>query len=418
MQKFLSQNRWVLLLAVTLGQCVANFPQGWAIFQPYVTAQYGYTSDAATSIIPITVACYGFVSILGGRFQDRVSPRRAALLGSLSVALAFFNAWWIPGGNPLYMYLGFSLFFGGGCGFLTQALIATLMKWYADRMGFAGGFSGAVSGLYMIGQTYVTEALLSRVSARTAMLTMGVYSLTVALAVTCLLVSPTPDYIEEKRALAALKSRSKSAQARVVDFTPTEMLRTPQYYLLFASIMFIYPAYQLVNPQLVHLCTARGLSKDLALSAVAIGSAASAAGRLVIPSLSDRLGRKPTMTAMWALTALAAFLFMTAGGSALLVVWGALALVYSGGFALVAPFTRDLFGFQNSGANAGLVSLSESAGSLLGPALLALLTPLLGGSTVHLVGIASALLAAGCALAIPTDMARQKTRLAAKQRAH
>lgn len=403
MQTFLTKHRWVLLLAVTLGQCVANFPQGWAVFQPYITVQYGYTADAATSIMPITVAFYGVVSILGGRFQDKVSPRRAALLGTASVALAFFNAWWIPGGNPLYMYLGFSLFFGGGCGFLTQALVATLMKWYADRMGFAGGFSGAVSGLYMIGQTYVTEALLSRVSARTAMLVMGIYSLIVALAVACLLISPTPEYMVEKRALAAQKSAGRT-NAKVVDFTPTQMLRTRQYYLLFAAIMFIYPAYQLLSPQLVSLCTARGLSKDLALSTVALGSAAAAAGRLVIPSLSDRLGRKPTMAAMWCLTTLAAFLFMVSGPATLPAIWGLLALVYSGGFALVAPFTRDLFGFANSGANAGLVSLSESAGSLLGPALLALLGPVLGGNTVHLVGVASAALATGAVLLINTNV--------------
>lgn len=414
MERFLSRNRWVLLLAVTLGQCVANFPQGWAVFQPYVMEQYGYTADAATSVIPITVAIYGFVSILGGRFQDKVSPRLAALLGSCSVGLAFFNAWWLPGGNPLYMYLGFSLFFGGGCGFFTQALVSTLMKWYADRMGFAGGFSGAVAGIYMIGQTYVTEALLSHVPARTAMLVMGVYSLTIALAVSALLVSPGPDYILERQALAAQKAKGAAPAAQSVDFTPTQMLRTPQYYLLFAAIMFIYPAYQLVSPQLVSLCTARGLTKDLALSAVAVGSAASAVGRLVIPSLSDRLGRKPTMAAMWGLTTLAAFLFMTAGGSALLAVWGLLALVYSGGFALVAPFTRDLFGFQNSGANAGLVSLAESAGSLLGPALLTLFSPTLGGATVHLVGIASAVLATLSVLFIQTDTAPQKARLERK----
>lgn len=410
MQNFLSKHRWVLLLAVTLGQCVANFPQGWAVFQPYIMEQYGYTADAATLVMPITVAFFGLVSILGGRFQDKVSPRPAALIGTLLVTLAFLNAWWIPGGKPLYMYLGFSLFFGGGCGFLFQALIATLMKWYADRMGFAGGFSGAAAGVYMIGQTYVTEALLSHIPARTAMLVMGLYSLTVALAVTCLLVAPTPEYIAERQARAALKSR-RADDVRAVDFAPGEMLRTPQYYLLFATIMCIIPVYQLLSPQLVSLCTAKGLSKDLALSAVALGSAAAAMGRLAIPSLSDRLGRKPTMAAMWLLSAGAALLFALSSGSVLPGIWMVLALVYNGGYALIAPFTRDLFGFRNSGANAGLVSLSESAGSLLGPALLTLFTPLLGAGAVHWVGIGSALAALAAVLAIRPDTRPERARL-------
>ena len=174
------------------------------------------------------------------------------------------------------------------------------------------------------------------------------------------------------------------------------------------------PAFQLINPQLVSLCMARGLDKELALSATAIASAATAVGRFTVPTLSDRFGRRRTMAAMWAATALCLAVFMTVSGPAMVGSWAALSLVYSGGYVMLGAFTNDLFGFRNSGSNIGLTNLSNTIGSLLGPVLLTALTPAFGGNTVYYIGIGGTLLATGCVLLIRTDMAREKARLEAR----
>lgn len=412
MQRFLTRHRWVVLACSITVQCLTNFVAVWAVYQPYVAAEYGYTSDAATLVMSTCNLFFGVLSIAGGRVQDRVSPRFAAVVGVLGVTLSFFNAWWIPGGKPLFMYAGFCLFFGGGCGFLNQATTATLLKYYPDRKGFATGFSSAASAVYIIVLTYLSEAMIGRLGVRLSLLAMGGVTLVVGLGCALLLVAPPEPCIAEKSALAPVPAHTGAGGS--VDFTPAQVLRTPQYYLLIGSVILALPAFQLINPQLVSLCMARGLDKELALSATAIASAATAVGRFTVPTLSDRFGRRRTMAAMWAATALCLAAFMTVSGPAMVGSWAALSLVYSGGYVMLGAFTNDLFGFRNSGSNIGLTNLSNTIGSLLGPVLLTALTPAFGGNTVYYIGIGGTLLATGCVLLIRTDMAREKARLEAR----
>ncbi len=410
MQQTLEKNRWIALVSCILCQCVCNFPAMWAVFQPYVAAEYGYTQGASTLVMPMCVVFFGVISIIGGRVQDTVSPKIAGLIGTALIGMGFINAWWIPAGQPLYMYVGFCLFFGGGCGFLMQASIANLMKWYADKKGFAGGITGAVAGLYCMAAIFGAEFVLSRFGARTTMLFVGIASWAIGFLMCLTLVIPTRQYIEEKDAAGKQKTAGKqrSKNTEMVDFTPAEMLRTPQYYLLTLSLLAIIPAFQLISPQMVSLCIQKGLTKEVALSATAIAAGATALGRFVIPMISDRIGRKETMAAMWACTLALAIAFMFAGGTSILVVFALLSFCYSGGFAVNMPFINDMFGFKNAGTNSGFVNISGSVGSLLGPMLLNLAIPLLGTYAVHIVGIAGAAISLCCMLAINPNTAKTK----------
>lgn len=192
------------------------------------------------------------------------------------------------------------------------------------------------------------------------------------------------------------------------DFTPAEMLRTRQFYLFFAAVMFLTPAYNLLAPQFVSLGMAKGLNKAQALSAFSLGSGAGAVSKLIIPALSDKLGRKPTMTVLWGCTAVFALLFYLASGSPVMVIWVCMCLFYSGGSTLINPFNTDLFGLANAGANFGIMNISSSAGSLLGPVVQGLLTPILGNSATCLVSCVSAFLGFGAMAGIQPDMSGYK----------
>ena len=418
MQNTLSKNRWLMLLTYTLCQCVCNFPSAWGVFQPYVATEYGYTGDAATLVMPLCVVFYGLMCIIGGRVQDTVSPRIASFIGSTMITIAFFNAFWIPAGNPLFMYVGFSCFFGGGCGFLFSSMFACTMKWYADKKGFAGGFTGCIAGLYIILLTYGAEYMLANLGARRSFLFIGIASAVIAFSISLFTVNPTREFMAEKSAAALERSAAgKSNQIEVVDFTTPEMLRTKQYYLLIFSIMLIMPSYMLINPALVTICMGKGLTKQAALSALAISSATTAVGRLVIPWISDFMGRKKATVLMWGCVAASAFLFMVVGGYGAIVAYSALAFFYSGGFAIIGPMATELFGFRYAGTNVGFVNVSNSAGSLIGPMLLAMFTPFLGDSASSIVGIGAAVLATLCMVLLNTNMKETKAKMDAKAEA-
>ena len=286
---------------------------------------------------------------------------------------------------------------------------------HPDRKGFATGFSSAASAVYIIVLTYLSEAMIGRLGVRLSLLAMGGVTLVVGLGCALLLAAPPEPYIAEKSTLAPVPAHTGAGGS--VDFTPAQVLRTPQYYLLIGSVILALPAFQLINPQLVSLCMPPPRPGQ---GAGPLGhrhrSAATAVGRFVVPTLSDRFGRRRTMAAMWAATALCLAVFMTVSGPAMVGSWAALSLVYSGGYVMLGAFTNDLFGFRNSGSNIGLTNLPNTIGSLLGPVLLTALTPAFGGNTVYYIGIGigGTLLATGCVLLIRTDMATEKTRLEAR----
>lgn len=403
MQALFMKKRSLFLLIAVVGQCLGNFPSAWAVYQPYVALEYGYTSNAATLVMSICVVFYGIIAILGGLVIDHLSPRTAALIGVAAIALSFFNAWWIPAGNPLYLYLGFCLFYGGGCGFFMQAITSTLIKYYADKSGFAVGFSGACCAVYIILLTYVSELMITRLGVRRSFLAMGVLTIVIGLFCAWTMISPTPAYITER-----IRQPQRSTDSQCCDLAPAQMLRTRQYYLLVLSFLFIIPAFQLINPQLVSLCVERGLTKEAALTATATASAATALGRFLIPSLSDRLGRKRTVLVMWAATASFTLLFMGAEGPLIAVSWALVSLVYSGGFALLSSFTSDLFGLTYAGSNLGLTNLSNTIGSLIGPLLLTAASPMFGEQAVYHVGIGCAALAFLSMLFLNTNLRKQE----------
>lgn len=405
MQQIFVKNRWMVLLFAVICQCISTFPSAWGVFQPYIVNEFGYTPEAATFAMPLCVVSFGVFSILGGRLQDKVSPKFASLIGITMIGIGFFNAFWIPVGNPLFMYIGFSMLFGGGCGFLITSTFSCSMKWFPDKKGFAQGFTTSMSGVYLILLTYVGEFLLATFGVRKTFLFIGIVSLILGYLVCSLLVDPTEEYILSKN---QPQSDSETTKEAVVDFTPAQMLRTKQYYLLIFTIMLIMPSMMLLNPQLISICMERGLSKDTALFALALSSGATAAGRLIIPWLSDFFGRKKTMLLMWLFVLGMSVAFMVTSGFSIVIIYAALTFFYSGGFAIIGPITSDLFGFKNAGANYGLVNISNSIGSLVGPILLSALAPILGINAASYIGIACTVLAFIALFAIDTNTAAIK----------
>lgn len=411
MQTILTKKRWIVLLATVLAQCCCNFPNVWGVFQPYVANVYGYSADAATLVMPLCVAAFGVFSIFGGRVQDTHSPRTAALIGTVMISASFFIGSVLPAGNPLLFYFGFSMFFGGGCGFVNGGLFPCLMKWYADKKGFAGGVMSAVAAAFSILLTYLCDTLLGGFGPRKTLAGIGVVCMVVLFVTSLCYVNPTDAYIQEKSALAPGGKKEKNSEAASIDFTTAEMLRTKQYYLLILCMVFAMPAVMLINPALVSIGMERGLSKAMSLNALAIASGAAAAGRFLVPWISDHAGRKRTLLIMWGATALASFWFMKAGGFGIVAAFAVVAFVNNGGFTIIGPLTNDLFGFRYSGTNMGFVNIANSAGALIGPLLLTFFTPLLGADARSWIAIVGAVLAFVCVLVLSTNMAAVRRKM-------
>ncbi|MBQ8646603.1 MAG: MFS transporter, partial [Oscillospiraceae bacterium] len=149
-----------------------------------------------------------------------------------------------------------------------------------------------------------------------------------------------------------------------LDLHPARMLRTRDYRLIVGSAALATPAVLLFSPILVQLGQERGLSEAAAHWAVVLGSVGSAAGRLLMPLLSDRIGRRTADLWLFAGLAGLSVLFAFARGPWVAACYAGLTFCYSGEAALLPALGTDRFGLPHAGVNYGFLALGMSAGSL------------------------------------------------------
>ena len=145
------------------------------------------------------------------------------------------------------------------------------------------------------------------------------------------------------------------------------MLGTKQYWLCAGAVCCSTPAVLLFSPIILKLGMERGLDERAALWSVVLGSMGSAAGRLLMPLLSDKIGRRPTGLLLFAASFVLSGVFLFAQGWAVAAVYASLTFCYSALAAVLPALSTDLFGLPHAGVNYGFLALGQSVGSLAFP---------------------------------------------------
>ena len=344
------QNRGRYILAAgAAAQLLTGIPAAWGVFQKPVMQGYGFSRGQAMLGFAVLVAAYGVGCAVGGLLQDARGPRFAGLWGTVLLAGGFFAAAVVPPANAAMFLVVYSLPAGLGSAFLAPAVLACAQKWYQGKKGWATGVTGVAMGLSGAFFTLFVKGIGGRWGIRVCFAALGAVMLVVCGAGALILENPP--------ASAASKPQPG------LDYK--QMLRTPQYKLCAAAVALSAPPVLLFSPEIFQIATERGLPEAAAPFSIVFGSAASAAGRMLLPALSDKLGRKPVLYAVYVGLAAGSAWFAFAGAWWLLAAYAVLTFFYSGGAAVQPSFNSDLFGLAHAGVNYGFIALGMSGGSLV-----------------------------------------------------
>jgi len=169
-----------------------------------------------------------------------------------------------------------------------------------------------------------------------------------------------------------------SKVVKVANLGSSEMLRTPQYYMILLTFAFGASA-GLMSIGLMKLfpmqaLTANGISPALASgiagTAMAVFfSLANGFGRIAWGAISDKLGRKTSIIVMMATQGIIVILFQWMAGTPALLYLGAtlIGFNFGGNFALFPTITADTFGAKYIGQIYGWVFLAYGIGGIFGP---------------------------------------------------
>ena len=365
MKQFTARHPWAILAAGAAIQILTGLPAAWGVFQQPVMDEFSLTEDGAGYAFGILIAAFGVGCVIGGFLQDKKGPRCAALWGTGLLCGGFFAAALLPGEKGVWFWAVFSIPAGLGTAFLYPSIQSCAQKWYAGRKGLATGVIGGavgLSGAFLTG--FVRTALKGFgpvQGIRGAFWALGVLTLPVCLVGSALLTDPPPAKQKPEE-----QGRGKGTPS--LDLAPLQMLRTKQYWLCAGAVCFSTPAVLLFSPIILKLGVERGLDENAALWSVVLGSVGSAAGRLLMPMLSDRIGRRPTDMLLFAVSLGLSAGFAFAQGWWVVACYAGLTFCYSGLAAVLPALSTDLFGFPHAGVNYGFLALGQSVGSLAFPA--------------------------------------------------
>jgi MFS family permease len=316
---------------------------------------------------PYALCClvFAFAMIIAGKAQDKIGPARTALIGGILVGsgftlMSFSNSYaaWV---------MGFGVLAGAGFGFGYAAATPPALKWFhSSKTGVVAGTVVAGFGLAPVYIAPLSSWLLGAYGIPKSMLILGIGFTAIVCGLSFLLANPPQGFVpaEPVQKADAPKAAPKAA---VYNANVGEMMRSPKFYLLWVNFFIGAGAGLMVIGSVAGL--AKKSMGPMAFVAVAIMAVGNAAGRVVAGVLSDKIGRKATLSIMLGFQALLMFaaIPIVGSGSASLLVLAAtfIGFNYGSNLALFPSFAKDLWGFKNYGLNYGVLFSAWGVGGFV-----------------------------------------------------
>lgn len=352
----------------------------FAAFFGAFEAEFGAARGHIALVFSVAAFLWFLLGAPGGMLADRFGARRVALAGVACLAVAL---WLASRASSLAMlYASYSLGVGLGVGLVYVPSVGAVQPWFGANRAFASGIAVAGIGAGNIAGPLLAAWWISLFGWR------GAY---VALAVFCLLLGGiaaallrVPDSIQKH---GTAKGMTLGAAAK-----------TRPFWLLYASL--VASCIGLFVP-MVHLgpfAQDAGYSAAEGVTLVSLIGLGSLIGRFTIGGVADRLGRLPSLAAMYAGLGAMLILWWAASSWWVLALFALVFGAFYGGYVAVVPtIVMDLYGARAVSAIIGWLYTGAGVGTLLGPWLAGVAYDLLGNYDVPiLLGALFSFIAAGC----------------------
>ena len=370
-------NRWWVVFGAILVQLCLGAIYAWSVFTPALL-DAGWSKLETQIVFGVGLASFAIVMVFAGNKLQQWGPRVLAVVSGLTLGSGYLLAG-LAGGTDFWgVLVGVGLVGGAGIGLGYVVPIAVGMRWFPEHKGMITGLAVAGFGFGAMGWVKLAGTWGNLIETIGLAGTFTIYGIAFAVLVllgSIWMVMPPKEWLPEGYSPPVHK-----AGAGGEEFSQMEILRTPQFYMIFLTfavsagaglmsigLMKLYPMEALQGAGYTAL-----EASAIAGTAMAIFfSIANGIGRIVWGTLSDKLGRKNSVMFMAGSQGVILLLFTSMAGNEYLLYLGA-ALIgfnFGGNFALFPALTADEFGNSAVGKNYPLVFLSYGVGGILFPVL-------------------------------------------------
>jgi OFA family oxalate/formate antiporter-like MFS transporter len=371
-------NRWLVVLGAVLIQLALGAIYAWSVFTPNLKAS-GWSPAETQYVFSAGLATFAIIMVFAGRMMPKFGPRKLAISGGVVLGLGYLVAGLMKTTDFLPIFVLIGIIGGAGIGLAYVVPVAVGTRWFPDKKGLIMGLAVAGFGFGATGWVKAAGAwghLIENMGLPTTFVIYGAAFMVMVVLGGLFMVFPPEGWKPEGWNPPAEKSGVAASGS--VNFTSMQMLKTPQFFMIFfcfvagggaglmsIGLMKLYPMQAL---------QANGLSEAAASAAAGTAMAvffslANGLGRIGWGAMSDKLGRKRSIIIMLATQGLIVLAFPKMAGSVNLLFLGAaiIGFNFGGNFALFPSITADTFGNKFVGQNYPWVFLAYGVGGIAGP---------------------------------------------------
>jgi OFA family oxalate/formate antiporter-like MFS transporter len=306
--------RWFVVIAALVIQLCLGAIYSWSVFVNPLKSTYGFTTTQTQIIFSVALATFAVVMVFAGRWQDKIGPKKVAIVGGLLIGLGYIIARF-SNGNFYNIILGIGIVGGAGIGFGYVCPIAACVKWFPDKRGLITGLAvaGFGAGAWVFAQ--LASTLMDKVGIPATFMTLGMIFLVGVVLSSFLMINPPAGWTPK-----GFKAKTNEAAKKTVNnISWQSMIKHKQFWFLWIMFVFGAAAGLMVIGNLKPFGVFSGLTAAVAGSAVGILALFNGAGRIIWGWTSDKIGRTKAMAIMFVLQGIMMLILMKMGSTALLL---------------------------------------------------------------------------------------------------
>jgi len=357
----------LVVLASAAIQLIIGTAYLWSLFQTGIANSLFDGDNAAAGLtFSLLLATLTIGSVIAGKLDAKYSTRTVVFAGGIILSLGFFLASFVTASAPWLLWATYGVMGGFGMGFTYATTIACAQKWFPHKKGLVTGIIVSALGFGGVVFAFVIQGLINAFGGPGLPGAPGGEAMTFRILSGVFLVICTAGslFLKTPPAIAPAGGAGAAAKA-AANYTPREMLKTPQFYLLTFTLLTACIGGLMMINFARPIAVAKELTATAATVAVLVISIFNSVGRVIWGMISDRIGRLNTIIILLSGSALLSLFVTVAAFPWIYVLIAFIGFFYGGLLSNFPALTADTFGTKYMSSNYGIVLLGFGTGAII-----------------------------------------------------
>lgn len=350
-----SEKRFLILLGTIITQIGLGTIYTWSLFNQPIADKFGWKLSKVTVTFSIASFALAFATLFVGKIQDKIGIRKMISLAGIVMGLGLILTSKANSLTMLYITAGIVVGAADGIGYMAS--LSNCIKWFPDKKGLISGIAVGSYGAGSLIFKYINSDIINSRGVTAAFLSWGI--------IACLMVTGGAQLLRD----AKVSTATSENKAKNYDYTPKEMLKKKEAYLLFIMMftacmsgLYIIGIVKDIGVSMA------GLSVSVAANAVAMVAIFNTAGRIILGALSDKVGRLKVIAFALSVTAVSVFVMNTVhmNFAIFFACVAGIAFSFGGNITVFPALVGEFFGLKNHSKNYGIIYQGFGIGALSG----------------------------------------------------